>query len=84
MGYCGIRLSPENVGHHEPFSDVRDYAIITVHPKAMKKSNAKLREAVVKHELIHYVQEDLCIAKNHTKKFHRLAEAIGLEKKYRE
>lgn len=82
VGYCGIRLEPDALALHEAWSDQRDYSILTVHPKVMK--DTELRKAVLHHELIHYVQEERCISKTHGKEFHRMADELGLPKKYRD
>lgn len=81
IGFSRVRLKPGTIGLTEPPTDLRPYTVVSVSPEAMK-SKSYLQQVVL-HEAIH-IGVGSRGGEPHNAEFNAIAEALGLEPKYRD
>lgn len=72
-------LTKGTIGMYSKPDENHKWGIIVVHPSAF--DDHKYLKSVMKHELIHAALQDKC--DGHSEKFHKLADEVRLERKYR-
>lgn len=80
IGLSKVPIMPGKVGRHIGHTDVADYSIMTVSPKALKQG-VEFVKIVVKHELIHYVLNQTSNP-THNEEFMRVGRELGIPKKF--
>jgi len=80
IGLSEAPLMPGKVGRHIGHTDIANYSIITVHPQALEVGE-EFAEIVVKHELIHYLLNQVSNP-THNQEFVKIGLELGIPKKF--